>query len=65
MPSEWHSEIGKYGFLRLLASEFTDEIMVIMPVRETGCEVIVTPTNAAMAAFEVLEWERCVVRVGV
>ncbi|KAF7857922.1 hypothetical protein EAF04_009279 [Stromatinia cepivora] len=41
MPETWHSAIGKYEVMRLLHGGLGDGVFVIMPVRETGWEVIV------------------------
>jgi len=63
MPNNWHSAIGKYELMRLLDGAFGDGMSVIMPVRETGWEVIATLDSTAMAFFEDEEWERYAVRI--
>ncbi|KAI9651391.1 hypothetical protein NHQ30_001433 [Ciborinia camelliae] len=65
MPDVWHPAIGKYELMRLLHGGFGDGMFVIMPVRETGWEVIITLDEAAMAAFEDEEWKRYSVKVDV
>ncbi|KAG4025134.1 hypothetical protein MFRU_065g00070 [Monilinia fructicola] len=65
MPDTWHSAIGKYELMRLTHGAFGDGMFVIMPVRETGWEVIVTLDETAMEAFEDEEWKRYAVKLDV
>ncbi|KAJ8061919.1 hypothetical protein OCU04_009707 [Sclerotinia nivalis] len=51
MPDKWHSAIGNYELMRLLHGGLGDGMFMIMPVRVSGWEVIVTLVDSAMANF--------------
>ncbi|TVY80530.1 O-acetyltransferase pyr7 [Lachnellula suecica] len=63
MPSDWHLSLGKYEAMRLLDGGLGDGMFVIMPVRETGWEVIATLASPAMDVFEDKEWNKYARRV--
>ncbi|APA13792.1 hypothetical protein SS1G_14452 [Sclerotinia sclerotiorum 1980 UF-70] len=65
MPDKWHTAIGNYELMRLLHGGLGDGMFIIMPVRESGWEVIVTLADSAMDNFEDEEWTKYAVKIQV
>ncbi|CAD6453286.1 7b219657-a59c-476c-b1ad-82d9c3063693 [Sclerotinia trifoliorum] len=63
MPDKWHRAIGNYELMRLLHGGLGDGLFMIMPVRQTGWEVIVTLAESAMDNFEDEEWRKYAVKI--
>ncbi|QSZ31877.1 hypothetical protein DSL72_001446 [Monilinia vaccinii-corymbosi] len=65
ISDKWNSAIGKYELMRLSRGAFGDGMFAIMPVQESGWEVIVTLDERAMDAFEDEEWKKYAVKLDI
>ncbi|ATZ52224.1 hypothetical protein BCIN_07g07120 [Botrytis cinerea B05.10] len=65
MPNDWHPAIGEYQLMRLLHGGFGDGMFVVMPVRDSGWEVIVTLDEVAMDVFEDEQWNKYTIKIEV
>ncbi|CAN8101610.1 unnamed protein product [Discula destructiva] len=65
MPSDWGQHLGKYEGMGLMDGGFGDGMFVVMPLTESGWDVIVTLASESMEVFEDEEWRKYAVRVDV